>query len=307
MTVTLAISIAITALWGLAAAAFAWYVASAASQVTYVTLADGRRQSRNLPLLFKVLLPFVGNLDPLLDKPSLKARIEGRERTLVSAGFEGLLSGREFVALEILSPVVTGVVWCLAILSMGAVMPESPFATSGVQICLAGIALFAFMPSLWLKSELKKRHTAIAKALPFVLDLLTLSVEAGMDFISALQRNCMSRKMDPLNEELLRMTHEIQLGSSRREALQHMSERVNQSDLRSLAHSLIQADEFGVSIGAILRIQSDQLRSRRFDRAEKLAAEAPTKMLGPLMLCIFPAVFVILLGPVLIQVIKEMM
>ena len=307
MTVTLAISIAITALWGLAAAALAWYVASAASQVTYVTLADGRRQSRNLPLLFKVLLPFVGNLDRLLDKPSLKARIDERERTLVSAGFEGLLSGREFVALEILSPVVTGVVWCLAILSMGAVMPESPFATSGAQICLAGVALFALMPSLWLKSELKKRHADIAKALPFVLDLLTLSVEAGMDFISALQRNCMSRKMDPLNEELLRMTHEIQLGASRREALQHMSDRVNQSDLRTLTHSLIQADEFGVSIGAILRIQSDQLRSRRFDRAEKLAAEAPTKMLGPLMLCIFPAVFVILLGPVLIQVIKEMM
>ena len=304
---TLAISIAITALWGLAAAALAWYVASSASQVTYVTLADGRRQARNLPLLFKVLLPFVGNLDTMLDRPSFKDRISERERTLVSAGFEGLLNGREFVALEILAPIVTGVVWCLAVASLGAVMPESPFATSGGAICVSGVALFALMPSLWLKSELKKRHTAIARALPFVLDLLTLSVEAGMDFISALQRNCKSRRMDPLNEELMRMTHEIQLGSSRREALQNMAARVNQSDLRSLAHALIQADEFGVSIGAMLRIQSDQLRSRRFDRAEKLAAEAPTKMLGPLMLCIFPAVFVILLGPVLIQVMKEMM
>ena len=304
---TLAMSIAITACWGLAAAAMAWYVASAASEVTYVTLADGRRQARNLPLLFKVLIPFTGNFDRLLDGPSFKARIAERQRTLVSAGFEGLLDGREFVALEILSPIVTGVVWCLAVISLGAVMPESPFATSGAAICAMGVALFALMPSLWLKAELKKRHTAIARALPFVLDLLTLSVEAGMDFISALQRNCQSRRMDALNEELLRMTHEIQIGSSRREALQNMAERVNQSDLRSLAHALIQADEFGVSIGAILRIQSDQLRSRRFDRAEKLAAEAPTKMLGPLMLCIFPAVFVILLGPVLIQVVKEMM
>lgn len=304
---TLAISIAITALWGLAAAALAWYVASSASQVTYVTLADGRRQARNLPLLFKVLLPFVGNLDTMLDRPSFKDRISERDRTLVSAGFEGLLNGREFVALEVLAPIVTGVVWCLAVASLGAVMPESPFTTSGGVICVFGVALFALMPSLWLKSELKKRHTAIARALPFVLDLLTLSVEAGMDFISALQRNCKSRRMDPLNEELMRMTHEIQLGSSRREALQNMAARVNQSDLRSLAHALIQADEFGVSIGAMLRIQSDQLRSRRFDRAEKLAAEAPTKMLGPLMLCIFPAVFVILLGPVLIQVMKEMM
>ena len=103
------------------------------------------------------------------------------------------------------------------------------------------------------------------------------------------------------------MTHEIQLGSPRREALRQMAERVGQSDLKSLAHALIQADEFGVSIGAILRIQSDQLRSRRFDRAEKLAAEAPVKMMGPLMLCIFPAVFIILLGPVLIQAMKGMM
>jgi len=132
-------------------------------------------------------------------------------------------------------------------------------------------------------------------------------VEAGMDFISALQRNCASRKMDPLNEELLRMTKEIQVGSSRREALKRMSERVNQPDLRSVANALIQADELGVSIGAILRIQSEQLRSRRFDRAEKLANEAPTKMLGPLMFCIFPAVFIILLGPMLSQAMKGLL
>ena len=304
---TLAVSIAMTVLWALAAVCLAWYVASAASEVTYVTLADGRRQARELPLLFKVLLPFVGNLDPVVDRPALSAHVERRARTLVSAGFEGLLSGREFVALEMLVPVVTGAFWCAAVVALGAMMPDSPFATSTAAICLAGVALFAVMPGLWLKGELKKRHWSIAKSLPFVLDLLTLSVEAGMDFISALQRNCQTRKTDPLNEELMRMMHEIQLGSSRREALTRMAARVDQPDLSSLAHSLVQADEFGVSIGAILRIQSDQLRSRRFDRAEKLAAEAPTKMLGPLMLCIFPAVFVILLGPVLIQVMKGML
>ena len=83
-----------------------------------------------------------------------------------------------------------------------------------------------------------------------------------------------------------------------------MADRVKQPDLKSVSYALIQADELGVSIGAILRIQSEQLRSRRFDRAEKLAAEAPVKMLGPLMLCIFPAVFIILLGPVLAQAMK---
>ena len=100
------------------------------------------------------------------------------------------------------------------------------------------------------------------------------------------------------------MTKEIQVGSSRKEALRNMADRVKQPDLKSVAYSLIQADELGVSIGAILRIQSEQLRSRRFDRAEKLAAEAPVKMLGPLMLCIFPAVFIILLGPIISQAMK---
>ena len=125
-----------------------------------------------------------------------------------------------------------------------------------------------------------------------------------MDFISALQRNCKLRRLDPLNEELLRMTKEIQVGLSRKEALRNMADRVRQPDLKSVAYALIQADELGVSIGSILRIQSEQLRSRRFDRAEKLAAEAPVKMLGPLMLCIFPAVFIILLGPILSQAMK---
>ncbi|MBR0057333.1 MAG: type II secretion system F family protein [Kiritimatiellae bacterium] len=301
------LSIAMYVAWAAAAAGLAWHVAAAAAEVTYVTLADGRRQARALPVLFKILLPFVGNLDALVSRPAFERRIAESERTLVSAGMEGLLSGREFVALEILCPVVTGAAWCAAVLSLGAMMPESVFASSGLAICAFGVAVCALMPGMWLKGELKRRHAAIMKALPFVLDLLTLSVEAGMDFISALQRNCQTRRMDALNEELLRMVHEIQLGASRRDALRAMADRVGQADLRSLALALVQADEFGVSIGAILRIQSDQLRSRRFDRAEKLAAEAPTKMLGPLMLCIFPAVFVILLGPVLIQAIDGML
>lgn len=301
-----AVTIAMTALWGLAVAGLAWCIASAAGEVTYVTLADGRRQARNIPILFKMLLPFVGNLDAVVSRPVFAARIERCHATLISSGFEGLLSGKEFVALEILSPAAVGMFWCLGVFALGAALPDSLFGSSPLPICAVGVLLFALMPRLWLQSELKKRHMSIMRALPFVLDLLTLSVEAGMDFISALQRNCQTRKMDPLNEELLRMIREIQLGSPRREALRKMANRVGQTDLKSLANALIQADEFGVSIGAILRIQSDQLRSKRFDRAEKLAAEAPTKMLGPLMLCIFPAVFIILLGPVIIQVMKGM-
>lgn len=297
--------IVLLAAWVVAAAGFGWYAASVAKDVTYVTLADGRRQERALPLVFKLLLPFAGNFDALLSRPFFAAAAARAEATLVSAGFEGLLSGREFLALRFLVPIVLGTAWCLFIVALGAALPGSPFSGTGaLPVSILGAVLFYLEPTLWLRSALKRRHLAIMKALPFVLDVLTLSVEAGMDFIGALQRNCASRKLDALNEELLRMTKEIQVGLSRAEALRRMADRVNQPDLRSVAYALVQADELGVSIGPILRIQSDQLRSRRFDRAEKLANEAPTKMLAPLMLCIFPAVFIILLGPVLSQSLK---
>lgn len=252
--------------WAAAAALFVGYAVSIASEATYIIAADGRQQERSIPLVFRLLLPLTPNFHALLRRQVFAAEIARCDRLLVQGGYEGLLSGEEFVALKLM----TG--WIL--------------------------------PDFWLGSAVKRRHLSIMKSLPFVLDVLTLSVEAGMDFVSALQRNCSSRRLDPLNEELLRMTKEIQLGVSRKDALRNMSERVRQPDLKSVAHALIQADELGVSIGAVLRIQSDQLRERRFDRAEKLANEAPTKMLGPLILCIFPAVFIILLGPVLTNAMK---
>ena len=166
----------------------------------------------------------------------------------------------------------------------GAVLAKRQIQRQAVGLRVAGVA------------------QCIQRALPFVIDLLTLSVEAGIDFMSGLQRAVERRKMDPLTEELIRMIHEIQLGASRRTALRNLAQRVNMPDMRSFAHALIQADELGVSIGVILRIQSDQMRQRRFDRAERLANEAPVKMLGPLMLFIFPAVFIVLLGPILARV-----
>jgi hypothetical protein len=256
----------VAAMWALSAALMAWYIASVASDVTYVTLADGRQQERSIPVVFKMLLPFAPNFRQLVSRPCFRTQIERASSRLVQGGFEGLMTAEEFVALKFM--------------------------------------LLWVFPELWLSAAIRRRHASIAKALPFVLDLLTLSVEAGMDFIGALQRNCKSRRLDPLNEELLRMTKEIQVGVSRKEALRSMAERVRQNDLSSVAFSLVQADELGVSIGAILRIQSEQMRSRRFDRAERLAAEAPVKMLFPLMMCIFPAVFIILLGPVLGQAMK---
>lgn len=296
------LAIATITAWALTAAGIAWYVAVIAREVTYVTLADGRQQERSIPLIYRTLLPFVGNFDTLLRHKVFAKQIEQADEMLISAGYEGLLNGREFAALKFLMPIVLGPMSLFFAFVLNVAMPELELPLP--ILVLMAIGFGYVQPLMWLRSVLKARHHSIEKALPFVLDILTLSVEAGMDFISALQRNCANRRLDPLNEELLRMTKEIQIGSSRKLALKNMADRVKQPDLRSVAFALIQADELGVSIGSILRIQSEQMRSRRFDRAEKLAAEAPVKMMGPLLICIFPAVFIILLGPILSQTLK---
>ena len=125
-------------------------------------------------------------------------------------------------------------------------------------------------------------------------------------FSPALQDIIKYRKSDPLNEELERVFLEIQLGIQRRDALKNMANRVRQNDLSTVIDSLIQADEFGVSIGAILHVLAEQMRSKRFNRAEKLANEAPVKILIPLVLFIFPAILIIFLGPVFMHALRNM-
>lgn len=299
------VSIGMMLCWGLCAACFAAYAASVAGEITYVTLADGRKTARSIPLVMRLLLPLVPNLTRVVSGRSFASARVAADQMIVSAGLEGLLSGTEFLALKFLIPLVCGTAWMLFLVLMGALLPDSFLAGNVLLLGALGVLAFYAYPLMWLRGAVRRRHLSILRALPFVLDLLTLSVEAGMDFMGALQRNCEKRRPDPLNEELIRMTREIQVGTPRRVALRNLAARVRQSDLQSVCHALVQADELGVSIGSILRIQSEQLRGRRFDRAEKLANEAPVKMLGPLMLCIFPAVFVVLLGPILMQAAKN--
>lgn len=282
--------------WALCIGALTWYIFIHATQITYVTLADGRRQVRNLPLLFRLLLPFAPNLAPLVRHPFFKSSTTMAAWQLTAAGYEGALSGREFTALRILVPLLFASTLLLLFIPLGS---------NAFPIWLFGTLLSWCWPLQWLRTAREKRGRSILRALPFVLDLLTLSVEAGMDFMSAVRRNCEQRAMDPLNEELLRMQREIQIGATRKIAFRNLSERVRIPQIRTLCSALIQADELGVSLGSILRIQAEQLRRERFERAEKLAQEAPTKMLFPLLLFIFPATLIVLLGPIIANVISE--
>ena len=298
----------IAACWAAAAMGMAWYCGRTAQDITYVTLADGRRQERSLPLVFRLLLPLVPNVAGLVRRPVFQRERERVSRQLVAAGYEGLLTGEEFLGLRFLVPMALGpVVILLLVLLFEAVPGRVGLMLRERQpIFYVAILLMLYLkPTRWLRRVLTVRHRRIERALPFVLDLLTLSVEAGLDFMTAIKRILDHRAIDPLGEELLRAFREVQVGKTRREALRDMGQRAMQQDLNGVVNSLVQADELGVSIGYILRVQSDQMRTRRFQRAEKMAQEAPVKLLFPLIAFIFPSVFIVLLGPIILEIVRH--
>jgi tight adherence protein C len=297
-------SIGIGLLWAVAAGVFMGWVVQGAAEITYVTLADGRRQVRRLPLMYRLLLPLAPNLFRFIARPGFDRMRKDFDRRIISAGYEGLLDGRELIALRLLLPMAFGPLVLLGFHILLAQLPGRFGLALQSREPIFGLLLLAWLfisPPMWLSKAVRARHKEIEVGLPFTLDLLTLSVEAGLDFMTAIKRIIDRRSLDALNEELIRMFREVQLGKTRREALRDMADRVGQADLRTVTHSLVQADELGVSIGAILRIQSDQMRTRRFLNAEKAANEAPVKMLFPLIGFIFPAVLLVLLGPVILQ------
>jgi tight adherence protein C len=166
-------------------------------------------------------------------------------------------------------------------------------------------ALFGmYMPLLWVRGRLRRRQEDIRHGLPYALDLLTLSVESGLDFTEALSRIVRKLGVGALADELGQTVRDIQLGRTRAQSLRDLGRRVEVSELNSLVGSLIQADELGSSLGPILRVQADQLRERRSQTAEKLAMEAPVKLLLPLILFIFPTIFLIIFGPIALRMMR---
>jgi len=158
-----------------------------------------------------------------------------------------------------------------------------------------------FLPAIWLNDHVKRRQGQIQKALPFALDLLTLSVSAGLDFTTSLDKIVGKLHGSALAFELGITLSEIQLGRSRADALRDLARRVSVAEMTSVTSALIQADELGAPLAPILRVQSEQLRNGRSQRAEKLAMEAPVKILAPLIAFIFPNTFIIIAGPILLK------
>ena len=152
-----------------------------------------------------------------------------------------------------------------------------------------------------LNRKIADRQKEISRKLPDVLDLLVISVEAGLGFEQALDRTC-TAVPGALSDEFRRMLHEIRIGSSRADALRAMADRTSVPELRTFILAMLQADTFGVSISKLLRAQADDMRIRRRLRAQEQAQKAPVKMLFPLVFCIFPSIFVVIIGPAFIQI-----
>lgn len=160
---------------------------------------------------------------------------------------------------------------------------------------------FAFgylFPYIVLNDQIKRRQRQLVRDMPYHVDLLTLSVEAGLDFGSAMDTVVQKGQPGPLVEELGTMINEMKLGHTREESLRSLSDRVQVMQMTAFVSNIIQADKMGTSMGRVLRVQSGQMRVERSQRAEELANQAPVKMLLPLVLCFFPNIFLILFGPI---------
>lgn len=209
-------------------------------------------------------------------------------KSLVKAGEPREWQAEDIVSLQEMGLVVGALLgaWASAV-----------FGTPAV-VCVMLAMVGAFYPLIWIRDQIKRRHIRILRALPYSLDLLTLSVEAGLDFVGALQKVNEKGKRGPLRDEFQLTLKQLKMGTSRDEALKALIGRVDLPALTTIVHSLIHANKTGTSLGRVLRIQSSQLRTERTQRAEKLANEASVKMLFPLVTCIFPTIFMILFGPV---------
>jgi tight adherence protein C len=255
---------------------------------------DVRDQEMLAPISERVIAPLITGLTGLARRFTPAGFGEGIAEKLVLAGSPPSLNVDKILVLKLLG-IVSILVWAPLILAMGFAGPMAV-----VAIGLLWGASFLY-PNVLVNRKIDERQKDISRKLPDVLDLLVISVEAGLGFEQALDRTC-TAVPGALSDEFRRMLHEIRIGSSRADALRAMSQRTNVPELRAFILAMLQADTFGVSISRLLRAQADEMRVRRRLRAQEQAQKAPVKMLFPLVFCIFPSIFVVILGPAIIQI-----
>lgn len=252
------------------------------------------------PIRERLLAPFRRSLADWIGKMTPQSLQRMVETKMAMAGGIGNLSVNEFLLMW--------GIWAggLIVLAFCIVAVISLPLKNTVMIMLAAVLAGGLLPLMLLKRKIAQRQTSIQKDLPEVLDLLTVSVEAGLAFDGALSK--LAEKMKgALVDELARALQEMRIGLPKRTALQNLAQRCDVADVSLFTTSLIQADQLGVSISKVLRIQSAGMREKRRQRVQEKAMKAPVKMLIPLVMFVFPTIFIVLLGPAVIRIMTTLM
>ena len=244
------------------------------------------------PFAERVIKPMLSTVANAFARLTPRRNLEAIQHNLDLAGNPFGWTPTEFTGLRLAAAVL------LAGLALGLTfVMRAPLQNRIFATALAG-ALGYFVPTVWLTLRIRSRQANILRALPDALDLLTISVEAGLGFDQAMTK-VTEKWTNELSQAFTRVLIEIQMGTLRRNALRAMADRAGVPELTSFVAAIVQADQLGVSLARVLHIQSEQMRIRRRQRAEELAHTAPIKMMIPLVFLIFPALFVVLLGPAL--------
>jgi tight adherence protein C len=254
-----------------------------------------REQELLVPLKDRAVAPLVSGLTAIAKRFTPQGYMDTVKAKLISAGLRDQQHLDRFLAIRVITVVLAPVAAYLA-------YTKGPVDGMGRLILTLVVgAGFIMGPDSVLDRKVEERQLQIRRKLPDVMDLLVISVEAGLGFEQALDRTVASVP-GPLTDEFSRMLGEVRAGSTRADAMRAMDVRTNVPEIRSFVLALLQADTFGVSIGRVLRAQADEMRIKRRQLAQERAAKAPVKMLLPMVFCIFPALFVVVLGPAMMNI-----
>ncbi|MET1049527.1 MAG: type II secretion system F family protein [Acidimicrobiales bacterium] len=270
-------------------------VRSSLRQLEGYEVQDVRDQELLIPLYQRALLPILKGLTALGGRFTPVGYVDTVRKKFVYAGRISADGVDRFLAIRVITVVLIPA-WFIFVTVF---LPVTGILRLGA-LGLGG-AILALGPDSVLNRRVEERQMVMQRKLPDILDLLVISVEAGLGFEQALDRT-VAAVPGPLSEEFARMLGEVRAGASRTEAMRAMEARTNVPELRSFVLAILQADTFGVSIGRVLRAQADEMRIRRRQLAQEKAQKAPVKMLIPMVFCIFPALFVVTLAPAAINI-----
>jgi tight adherence protein C len=264
----------------------------------------GSMQAKNLeelelqqPFLERTLRPLAAGLSGWVARITSASFADRTQKRLALAGNPGDLRVADWLGIKAIAAFVfAALFFALAAFVLGAGV------SGGLIMGLIGLVFGYIAPEFWLGGRVRKRQKAILIMVPDSLDLLTISVRAGLGFDAALGK-VVEKLKGPLTDEFRRALAEVRVGKARRDALRDIVPRTEVSALTNFIGAIIQAEQLGVSISKVLQVQSEQLRIERRQRAEEMAAKAPIKMLFPLVGCIFPSLFIVILGPAIILIV----